>query len=106
MITFKTTLKCLIVLTAILGFAIGCGVSAENQAMLDFLTTYENAVNEFSAADESKRVELKEKLDSFKSKWAKMKMEMGSEVTPQTIDKLDNKYKEITEKYTLLANKS
>jgi len=106
MIRFKSTLGCVIIFTALLGMVIGCGASAENQAMSDFLTTYENTVNEFSAADESKRAELKEKLDSFKSKWAKMKMEIGSEVTPQTIDKLDNKYKEITKKYTSLANKS
>ena len=106
MIRFKSTLGCVIIFTALLGMVIGCGASAENQAMSDFLTTYENTVNEFSAADESKRAELKEKLDSFKSKWAKMKMEIGSEVTPQTIDKLDKKYKEITKKYTSLANKS
>ena len=45
---------------------------------------------------------LQEKLVSFKSKWVNMKIEMGSEVTPQTIDKLDKKYKEITNKYASL----
>ena len=105
MVSFKT-LNCLIVLTAILGLVIGCGVSAENQAMSDFLTTYENTVNEFSAADESKRAELKEKLDSFKSKWANMKMDMNAEITTETLNKLDNEYQKITKKYISLTHKS
>ncbi len=102
MIRFKSTLGCVIIFTALLGLIIGCGASAEKQAMSDFLALYESTVNEYSAANESMKVDMKEKLDSFKSKWANMKIEMGSEVTPQIIDKLDNKYKEITKKYISL----
>lgn len=106
MIRFKSTLKCVILCTALLGLVIGCGKSAEKQALTEFLTQYENAVNEYSAADESKRAELKDKLDSYESKWTDMKMEMGAEITPQTLDKLEIEHQKITKKYASLANKS
>ena len=106
MIRFKSTLNCMIVFSALLGLLIGCGSSAEKQAMSDFLVMYNNTVIEYSAADYSKRVEMKEKLDSFKTKWANMKMEMDAEITPQTLDKLDNEYQKITKKYISLTHKS
>jgi len=106
MIRFKSTLNCMIVFSALLGLLIGCGSSAEKQAMSDFLVMYNNTVIEYSAADDSKRVEMKEKLDSFKTKWANMKMEMDAEITPQTLDKLDNEYQKITKKYISLTHKS
>ena len=102
MYRFKSTLGCVIIFTALLGMVIGCGPSAEKQAMSDFLVLYETSVNEYTAADESMRANMKEKLDSFKSKWDNMKIEMGAEITPQILDKLDNKYKEITKKYASL----
>ena len=102
MYRFKSTLGCVIIFTALLGMVIGCGPSAEKQAMSDFLALYETTVNEYTAADESMRANMKEKLDSFKSKWDNMKIEMGAEITPQILDKLDNKYKEITKKYASL----
>ena len=76
------------------------------QAMSDFLVMYDNTVDEYSAADESKRAEMKEKLDSFKTKWANIEMEMGSELTPQELNKLDNEYQKITKKYISLTHKS
>ena len=106
MFRFKSTLNFLIVLTALLGLVIGCGTSAEKQAMTDFLTKYENAVNEYSAADESKKAELKENLDSYESKWTDMKMEMGAELTPQNLDKLEIEHQKITKKYVSLTDKS
>ena len=106
MFRFKSTLNVIIVFTALLGLVIGCGSSVEKQAMSDFLTLYDSTVEEYSAANESMKAELKEKLDSFKSKWADIKMEMGAEVTPQTLSKLDNEYQKITKKYTSLTHKS
>jgi hypothetical protein len=35
-----------------------------------------------------------------------MKMELGSELTPQELNKLDKEYQNITEKYNNLAQKS
>jgi len=106
MIRFKSTLNFVIVFSALLGLLIGCGSSAEKQAMSDFLVMYNNTVDEYSAADESKKAEMKEKLDSFKTKWANIKMEMNGEITPQTLDKLDNEYQKITKKYISLTHKS
>jgi len=106
MIRFKSTLNFVIVLSALLGLVIGCGSSAEKQAMSDFLVMYDNTVKEYSAADESKRAEMKEKLDSFKTKWTNIEMEMGSELTPQELNKLDNEYQKITKKYISLTHKS
>jgi len=106
MFRFKSTLNFLIVLTALLGLVIGCGTSAEKQTMSDFLTLYDSTVEEYSAANESMRAELKAKIDSFKSKWGDMKMELGAEVTPQTLSKLDNEYQKITKKYVSLSTKS
>jgi len=102
MYRFKSTLGCVIIFTALLGMIIGCGPSAEKQAMSDFLAQYETTVNEYTAANESMRTKMKEKLDSFKTKWSNMKMEMAAEVTPQILDKLDNKYQAITKKYISL----
>jgi len=102
MIRFKSTLNCVIVFSVLFGlvFVIGCGSSAEKQTMSDFLKLYSDTVNEYSAADKSKQADMKGKLDSFPSKWSNMKMELGSQITPQVLDELDNEYKEITKKYT------
>jgi len=108
MIRFKTFLNFAIVFSTLFGlvFVIGCGNSAEKQAMSDFLKLYSDTVNEYSAADESKKAEIKEKLNSFKSKWSNMKMEMGGEVTPQTLDELDKEYEKIKTKYASMAGLS
>ena len=108
MIRFKTTVNFVIVFSALFGlvFVIGCGSSAEKQAMSDFLKIYSDTVNEYSAADESKKAEIEGKLDSFKSKWSDMKMEMGSDVTPQALDELDKEFQKITIKYASLNGSS
>ena len=106
MFRFKSTLNVIIVFTALLGLVIGCGSSAEKQALTDFLALYNNTVEEYSAANESMKAGLKEKLDSFKSKWGDLKMELGAEVTPQTLSKMDNEYQKITKKYVSLTNKT
>ena len=108
MIRFKTILNFVIVFSALLGlvFVIGCGSSAEKQAMQDFLKLYSDTVDEYSAADESKKAEMKEELNSFKSKWSNMKMEMDGELTPQSLNELDKEYDKITTKYASLAGLS
>jgi hypothetical protein len=96
------------VFSALLGlvFVIGCGGSTEKQAMSDFLKLFSDTVNEYSAADESKKAEIKGKLDSFNSKWSDMKMDLGDHVTPQVLDKMDKEYKKIAKKYASLTGKS
>ncbi len=106
MIKLKSTLNFVIVFSALFGlvFVIGCGNSAKKQVMSDFLKLYSDSVDEYSTAEDSKRAELKEKLDSFKTKWTEIKMEMDGQVTPQVLDELDNEYKKITKKYTSLVS--
>jgi hypothetical protein len=111
---FKTRLtpRHVIVLSAIIGFVfvIGCGSSQEKQQMSNFMQQYSKAVTEYSdvinTTDKTKKAELEEILDSYKTKWTNMKIEMGGEITPQALDKLDQEYQEITKKYASLAGKS
>ncbi|MBT8358817.1 MAG: hypothetical protein HKO79_07735, partial [Desulfobacterales bacterium] len=105
MFKVKTTLNYVIILTAFLGLVIGCGASAEKQALTDFLAMYESTVNEYTAADNSKRAELKQKIDSLVAKWGDMKIEMGAEVTPQNLEKLNIQFREITKKFKSLTIK-
>jgi hypothetical protein len=49
---------------------------------------------------------MDEKLNSYKSKWSDLKMEMDGQLTPQALDELDKEYKKITKKYASLAGKS
>ena len=105
---FKTILNFVIMFSALFGliFVIGCGSSAEKQAMSDFLKLYSDTVDEYSAADVSKKTEMKEELKSFKSKWSNMKMEMDGELTPQALNELDKEYDKITTKYASVAGLS
>ena len=112
MLTFKSTLHYFIVASAIIGlvFVLGCNGSEEKQKMSNFLQEYKKTLDEYSEvvnkADKTKKAELEEKLTSYISKWTEMKIEMGSEITPQTLDKLDHEYQEITKKFKTLAKQS
>ena len=112
MFKVRSTLRYVIVLSAIIGlvFVIGCGSSQEKQQMSNFMQQYSKAVTEYSdvinTADKSKKAELEEILDSYKTKWTNMKIEMGGEITPQTLNSLDQEYQKITKKYSSLAGKS
>ena len=78
--------------------------------MSTFMQQYSKTVTEYSdvvkTADKSKKAELEEILDSYKTKWTDMKIEMGSEITPQALNTLDQEYQDITKKYSSLAGKS
>ena len=98
----------MIVFSALLGlvFVIGCGSSQEKQMMSDFLQQYNQEVDNYSAADNGKKAEMQEKLDSYNSKWSEMKMDLGGHVTPQALNELDKKYEKIKKKYASLDDKS
>lgn len=108
MIRLKSTLNFVIVFSVLFGliFVIGCGDSKEVQAMKDFLKLYSDTVDEYAAADEAKKTELKVKLDTFESKWSNMEMEMDGRITPNDLEKFDKQYKEIQKKYAEIAGKS
>ncbi|MBW2479681.1 MAG: hypothetical protein JRF38_06795 [Deltaproteobacteria bacterium] len=108
MIRLKITLNFVIVVAVLFGLivVIGCGDSKEVQAMKDFLKLYSDTVDEYAAADEAKKTELKAKLDTFESKWSNMEMEMDGRITPNDLEKFDKEYKEIQKKYAEIAGKS
>jgi hypothetical protein len=86
---------------------IGCGPSKEKQQMSNFITEYSQAVDKFAElskqADKSGIAEEKAKIESFKSRWSDMKVDMASEITPQVLNKLDNEFNTITKKFQAIA---
>ncbi|MGD9113759.1 MAG: hypothetical protein PVI77_15470 [Desulfobacterales bacterium] len=112
MLKFKSTLHYFIVSSAVIGlvFVMGCNGSEQKQKMSSFLEEYSKTLDEYSEvankADETKKAELEKKLNYYISKWTEIKIEMGSEITPQTLDKLDEEYQQITKKFKALAQKS
>ena len=106
MLKSKSTLNFVMLFSALLGlmFVIGCGGSAEKQEMSEILKIYSNAVSEYEAADDTKRAQLKEKIDSYKLKCSAMisELELSDKVTPQVMNELEREYKEITKKFVSL----
>ena len=104
MLKSKSTLNFVILFSALLGliFVIGCGGSAEKQEMAEFLKLYGDAVSEYEAADDTKRAQMKEKIDSFRLKWMARIGELNDKVTPQVMNELEREFKEITKKYASL----
>ena len=104
----KSTLKFVMLFSAFLGliFVIGCGDSAEKKEMSENLKLYSNAVNEYEAADNTHRAQLKEKVESYKHKCSDMisELELNNKVTQQVINELEKEYKEITKKYASLSS--
>ena len=101
----KSTLN-FVMLSALLGLilVIGCGESAEKKEVSEILKIYSNAVSEYEAADVTHRAQLKETIESYKSKCSAMMsdMELNDKVTPQVMKELEREYKEITKKYESL----
>ncbi len=108
MISSKSTLFLVMMVSALLGLVVivGCGNSAEEKAMMDFLKLYSDTVDQYAAADDGEKAELKAKLDTFHSKWSEMEMQMDGRLTPNDLEKFDKQYKEIEEKYKSLSGKS
>lgn len=105
MTRFRTTLNFVITFATIFGlmFVIGCGGTSEKHAMTEFLQQYSKSVDEYAAADQSAKVEIEKKLDSYDTQWTDMKIDMGSLVTPQVLTEMDNEYHNITERYASIA---
>ena len=98
MLKFKSTGNFVMLLSALLGliFVIGCAGSAEKQEMSKLLKLYGDAVIEYEAAADTKRTQLKEKIDSYRLKWSARIGELNDTFTPQVMDKLEREFKEIT----------
>ena len=106
MLKSKSTLNLVMLFSALLGliFVIGCAGSAEKQDMSELLKLYSKAVGDYEAADDTQRVQLEEKIDSYKLKCSDMisDMELNNKATPQVIKELEIEYKKITKKYESL----
>jgi hypothetical protein len=104
MLKSKLTLSFVMLFSALLGliFVIGCGDSAVKQEVSEFLKLYSNTVSEYEAADDTKRTQMKEKIDSFRHKWSAMELELSNKVTPQVMNEMEREYKDITKKYASL----
>ena len=104
MLNSKSTLNFVMLFSALLGliFVIGCGDSAVKQEISEFLKLYSDTVSEYEAADDTKRAQMKEKIDSFRLKWSAMIGELIDKVTPQVMNEMEREYKEITKKYASL----
>ncbi len=100
----KSTLTFVTMFSAVLGlvFVMGCGGSAEKQEMSELLKLYGEAVNEYETADDTKKAELKEKIDGYRHTWSSKIGQLNDKVTPQVVNELDKEYKEISKKYAAL----
>jgi len=85
----------------------GCGPSKEKQQMSGLISEYGQAVDTFAElskkADANGISEAKAKVESFKTQWSDMKIDLASEVTPQVLNELDEEFKLITIKYQAIA---
>ena len=104
----KMKLNLVVVLAAIVGlvFVIGCGTSLEKKQMTDFIQEFGKTVDAYAKAEEGQKAELQAKVESYMDKWTEMKIEMGSELTPQVLDKLDAEYQRLAKEFKTLSGKS
>ena len=108
MLKMKPNLNVVVVLAAIVGlvFVIGCGTSLEKQQMTDFIQEFGKTVDAYAKAEDGQKDELQTKVESYMDKWTQMKIEMGSELTPQVLDKLDAEYQKLAKEFKTIAGKS
>ena len=104
MLKSKSTLNLVMLFAALLGliFVIGCGASAEEQKVSEILKLYGEAVVEDETADDTKRDQLKEKIDSYRQEWSSMIVDLNDKVTPQVMHDFEREFKEISKKYASL----
>ena len=108
----KSILMYLVVFSTLFGFfmVLGCGPSAEKEKMMAFMQDYQKTLDEYadaiSKSDNDKKAEIEVKLDALKDHWMLLKMDMGSEVTPQTMEKFEAEFGKLVKKYAELSGKS
>ena len=108
MLKMKPNLYLVALLVALMGFVsiIGCGDSPEKKQMTAFIQEFGTAVDQYAKAEDGQKAELQKKLESYIAKWTQMKMDMGSELTPQVLDKLDAEYQKLASEFKTLSGKS
>jgi outer membrane murein-binding lipoprotein Lpp len=108
MLKIKSNLNFVVVLAAIAGlvFLVGCGDSQQKQQMTAFIDQFGAAVQEYAKAEDGQKAELETKLNSLMKEWTHMKSVMGSELTPQSLEKLDLEYQKFAKEFKTLSGKS
>ena len=108
MLKMKPNLYVVAFLVAIVGFVfvIGCGDSPEKKQMTEFIQEFGTAVEQYAKAEDGQKADLQKKLESYLAKWTQMKIDMGSELTPQVLDKLDAEYQKLAKEFKTLSGKS
>ena len=108
MLKIKSKLNFVFVAFAVAGliFVFGCGDSKEKIQMTDFIKEFSNDVQEYAKADDSQKADLEAKINSDIEKWTQLKMDMGSELTPQVLDKLDSEFQKLAKEFKTLSGKS
>ena len=108
MLKLKLNLNVVVVLAAITGliFVVGCGESQQKHDMTQFILEFGKTVDEYAKAEDGQKAELEAKLKSYMEKWTQMKIDMGSEITPQVLDKLDAEYQKFAKEFKTLSGKS
>ncbi len=108
MLKIKPNLNYVVVLAVLAGLVlvIGCGTSQEKQQMTDFIQKFGKEVDEYAKAENGQKAELAAKIESDMAKWTQLKVDMGSELTPQVLDKLDAEYQKFAKEFKTLSSKS
>jgi hypothetical protein len=108
----KSILKSFVLFAALATMVIsfGCGASAEKERMTAFIQDYEKALTEYTDAinkvETGKKAEAETKLNALKEQWMRLKEDIGSEVTPQTMGKFEAEFGRLEKKYGELSGKS
>jgi mevalonate kinase len=108
MLRIKPNLNYLVIFAAIAGlvFVIGCASSKEKQQMTQVIDQIGKTLDEYAKADGNQKAELEEKLVSYMEKWSHMRMEMGGNIAPHTLDKLDSEFQDYEKEFKKLSGKS
>lgn len=111
MSALKLALKYVVFFIAIAGIAVtfGCGTSVEKEKMTAFMQEYQTTLEAYAdaidKADSAKKAEIESKLETLKGKWTLLQEEIGTEVTPQTMEKFEAEFQNMSKKQVALSGK-
>jgi len=102
----------LVFFLSILGLLVtwGCGSSAEKAKMEAFIQDCQKSLDEYIDAigkgDDDKKTRIETRIKDLRHQWNLLKMEISSEVTPQTMEKFDTEFGNLLEKFDGLSRTS